>query len=417
MHSRVDEDITDSETQSRMYSSQSETEAATSNDDVERSRFTRTRGRELSGAPRLIDSISLCYLATVLIQVPVSLGDFLRWINAGKIIYYSAIREIPHQMLDRLPGEYHQSLQPTVMLKPDDLYNSVTAVAIAYDREYGLSFPPINYPILLFHFIRKLALPLEVYAEVRRLASIVSYRFRLPSNDSQIILHSKDYPEAQLMSLVIVAVKIIYPFEQVDRHPSAADGPAAAAINWAEWEKSAREYKAELSEVERLDYKQCLEVTEDVSFGMSDQQLDDYLSWYEGNFASERISGRDKDFRRTLYEMFPAGKSDSNTSHGFTGKDDDAVEEATVERINKVQRSLQWRRTGPDADESRRLWRPGNDYRMFCKVEELDGYAKVFYEECADLVGMSESRLVRAVHYTEKKLASWVEEEMKKARN
>ena len=405
---RVEDDLTDSESQSRLYSSQSETEAAT--DDERKSRFTRTQGRELGRLPKLIDSLALCYLATVMIHVPVSLGDLQTWVNDGEMIYYSAARGVPHQMLYKLPGEYHQPLQPSVMLKSDDLQREVAALALAYEREFNLKFPPLNYPPLLFHLIRSLALPFDIYAEVKTLATIVSYEFRLPSNKIRTVLHPKDFPEAQLMALIIIAVKISYPFEKVDQNPVTASDAAATALDWDTWVKAMQDYKIAVRTPERLEYRQCLKVTEESIFNMSDQQIDNYLDWYDQEFSDHKVNEQKNDFRKALFEVFPTSRRSVTSSS--TSSNRTVIGSAMAKRTKKVLDSLHSRETLTERRDTNNSSSrtPGSNYKMFCKSEELNDHAKVFIEECAELIGMSASELLRAVYYTEKKVESWTKE-------
>ena len=414
LHTRVEDDLTDSESQSRLYSSQSEPEAAT-DDDARKSRFTRTRGRELDRLPKLIDSLALCYLAAVLMHVPMSLGQLQTWVNDGGIIYYSAIGEVPHHMLCKLPGEYHQPLQPSVMLKSDDLQRAVAALAIAYEREFNLEFPPINYPPLLFYFIQSLALPLDIYGEVKTLAAKTTYDFRLPSYKVRAVLHPRDFPEAQLMALIIIAVKIAYPFEETNQNPMAANNAATTALDWNAWTEALQDYKENTRRSEKLEYKQCLGVTEDSIFRMDDQQIDDYLDWYGQEFSSPIIHEHKNDFRRALLEIFPYTSKPALDSS--TRANQATTEPAMNNRLKKVLSSLRYRETTTEAQDgsnsTSRL--PGSNYRMVCKIQELDGHGKVFITECADLIGMSVSRLLRAVFYTEKRLNNWVKDDGKEA--
>lgn len=403
---RVGDDFTDSENQSKLYSSQSDTDAVPN--DEHKSRFTRTQGRELDQVPKLIDTLSLCYLAAVMIQMPISLGSLQKWVNDGEMLYYSVIREIPHQMLLKLPGEYHQPLQPSVMLKADDLHLAVSALAIAYEREFSLEFAPLNYPPLLFHFIRSLALPFEIYAEVKLLASIVSYDFRLPSSKNRTILHPKDFPEAQLMALLVIAVKLSYPFENTTQHPTTINEAATTAVNWNAWIEALQSYRSALKTPERLTYRECLEVDEDSIFRFSDQQVDDYLDWYNQEFSSRKADEPNNDFRKALFDIFPNTRGSSVNTAASSSQV--STELALSNRIDKVQKSLESRPAVPDSQEVKNTTfsRPGSAYQMIYKGDKLEGHMKRFFEECADLVGMSVSRLLRAVFYTEKKLEGWV---------
>lgn len=64
------DDADDSQESSEVFSSQAET-------DTEVEDVVRANGKKLKW-PRLVDSIALCYVAALLMRLPVSVGDFYR---------------------------------------------------------------------------------------------------------------------------------------------------------------------------------------------------------------------------------------------------------------------------------------------------------------------------------------------------
>jgi len=58
--------------------------------------------------------------------------------------------------------------------------------------------------------------------------------------------------------------------------------------------------------------------------------------------------------------------------------------------------------------------RPGNSYKRYRSVGELEGYAREFYEEAADLVALPVGSLVKCVFFLERRLEKWESSERKK---
>lgn len=105
----------------RFYSSTSE--GVQSHDEVEEETTSDTN------LPGLRETLSLCYIGTLLLRLPLSLGDFyryvdckyigmselkedsdVRWATQGDIVYIRAIRSIPRNMRSHLPPEYQTVL-------------------------------------------------------------------------------------------------------------------------------------------------------------------------------------------------------------------------------------------------------------------------------------------------------------------
>lgn len=49
-------------------------------------------GTESWPAPKLMDTLALCYLGCLLLRIPVRIGDFVRWAKGSNIIYKHAVR-------------------------------------------------------------------------------------------------------------------------------------------------------------------------------------------------------------------------------------------------------------------------------------------------------------------------------------
>src|ERR1700750_1731905 len=75
----------DSESQSQLFSSQSEDTAEPSSG----TDLTSRAAKSIS-TPNLIQSLALCYMGANLLRLPLYLGDFVRWAKQGELLYYRA---------------------------------------------------------------------------------------------------------------------------------------------------------------------------------------------------------------------------------------------------------------------------------------------------------------------------------------
>lgn len=109
---------------STVYSSQGEESSAAAssadNDDYETdaadesvSEYARSIRRP-DETPRLIDTIALCYAATLLMRLPVTIGEMYAWVMSEEVPFIMVMRHVPKDMMKRLPGEYFSALKTKV---------------------------------------------------------------------------------------------------------------------------------------------------------------------------------------------------------------------------------------------------------------------------------------------------------------
>lgn len=396
---RMDFEITadsDTETQGSVFSSQEDTEAEREPDE------SFKRAVKTSAAPNMVQSLALCYMATQILRLPVLLGDLISWASAGSLLYHRAITEIPRDMRDRLPGMYHALLDPQIHLTPDKMFRAVTSLVLLFDKDYGMSLPALNVPLHLFRLLEELALPLEVYPAVRRIAVFLHFDFLYPTVNKKRI-HVVDFPEAQLAACIVIAIKLFYGFDVVPRHPTDEESPAAATIDWNKWKTYTERYDREVKATGPLGYENAMRATEIDLLNLSDSKIDDYLDFYAKTWTVQDPADTDKDvdFRRMMLDSFPVGSRSTplETAPDFS--------ELKKEKVRSVQASL---RPTPVilAEEAkymeRRVVRPGEEYQCHKNVQNLEGYARMFYEAMAKVSGLTVQHIVRAVVFAERRL-------------
>ncbi|KAG9730381.1 hypothetical protein KCU75_g19042, partial [Aureobasidium melanogenum] len=303
----------------------------------------------------------------------------------------------------RLPFNYNKILDPQDVLSPGAAQQAVLDNITAFDRAFGMATPPINHILVLYRWIRSLALPLEVYSATLRLAKLLEIAFVY---DVQAARSSRyrilQYAEPRLMGALVIATKLLFPLDNVKRYPKNPTELSALTMDWSNWSKARAEYNDTIKSGTPLGYQEAMQVQEKDILDMSDNKLDEYMDWYGSVFAEETVRekgriGKEAEFRRALLRLFPIDRPFQDTSDAMdVDKEQEPMPED--ERLRKVQSSLRPTRVKPNARSTEpEVSRPGNSYRRYRNVGELDGYAKEFYEEATNLVALPLNSLVNFV--------------------
>lgn len=397
---------TDSQSQSQVFSTL-ETDDSETDDARGTLRTSQSRDKKLSGVPNLLDSLALCYLGILTLRLPITPGDIYHWATEEKLPYRGAIKLLPLPMRDRLPPSYHATLNPNAILKYKRFYATVTDLQVSFTNDHKIVWPPLNHRLLLFRYLKELALPLEVYDITLRLSKLLGHDLVL-RQDGNKRLGVRHLPEAQLAGCLVVCVRLLYPFDGEKRHPRSAAEPTAAVMNWTHWHEQFQNAKAEPEDGnDRFTVEKLTRLEEKDAFEMAPDQLDQYLDFYAETFLDDAEIQRTKDtddFHNAIYNMFPVvGGSTSTTSTDASVcsiKDDLAI-------VRAVHSSMQARSAIPDDEVGAGVLRPGQSYQVYKNEQDLPEPAKAFCEEVAKLAGLSMDMLMLAVRSTEARIEKW----------
>jgi RNA polymerase I-specific transcription initiation factor RRN7 len=371
------------------------------------------RGKKLESTPTLLDSLALCYLGCLTLRLPVTLGDVHHWVTEGKMPYKRAIRHIPSVMKDRLPALYHASLDPNATLKLSRLHTAIVNLQISFSTEHGIVWPSLNVPLLLWRYLKDLALPLEVYDATTRIAEILGYDFTL-NTTGKTKMGVRHLPEAQLVACLVISVKLLYPFT-TSPSPETSSEPAATVIDWNAWYlciSTARSNKED--GIPELTVEELTNTKEKDVFGMTTRDMDQYMDFYQDRFVDElRTENESSEFRKALYNMFPI-ENLSKPSLVLDEREGPDRQEKRFETVRAVQGTLIPARVVADGDDSRGTVRPGQGYEFWKKKEQLPEISRRFYEEAATIAGLELDMLVNAVFFAERNIAKWIKGERKK---
>ncbi|KAK3063151.1 hypothetical protein LTS18_002630, partial [Coniosporium uncinatum] len=407
----------DSEVESQVFSSQGEesSDASVSAASILSRRGSRRRGGRADATPKLIDTLALIYIAVRLLLIPVTLGDLIEWANNGELVYIRAIKATTPQMQRRLPGEYYNALEASSLLEPGQLLDAVTDLQLLYERECGMQIPELNAPLLIHRMMSELALPLEVYPATKRLMNIIPAG---RSGEKGKRLNLLEHPEVYLSSLLVVAVKLLFPFDTLKRYPRTSKEFAATAMDWEHWGQTIASPPHSHSDREKASYRSAMSVSEKDVMDMSTSQLDSYLDFFGQTFIEPETQDEDERYKvdfRLRWELFPVPRtSKAPERHRDPAAEAQKRYETHWEResqiIKEVQRRLKQSRAVTDAEAQglgREVRRPGSMYPRYSSEEELVGPASLLFQKVADLVGLKLGTLIDGVLAAEKRLEYW----------
>lgn len=397
-----------------MFSSQSEGESGT-DADTANSRRDRIANRKKPKGPSLLEISCLLCVGAILLKIPLTVADLYQWIQNGDLLYYRAAKEIPLTMRDRLPGHLQEQLEPQTLVSPDVFHRNVLILLSTFSTDFGMAVSPINQPLVLYRFVTELCLPLEIYVAVQRLARLMDLEFAYAVDAKSWSNMSLRFPEIRLMALVVIATKLLFPFDDTRRYAASASDLGALQMDWQLWadlHRLDRDTEEGRGAADRLSFEDAFTMTEAESLELAGDRLDQYLRWYEANIASEEVrargrAGREADFRRTLFKLFPTHSSSSDARAAQSGNGESGG--ISTDRLSQVQSALQPKRIVKES-ESDDVPRAGSSYAQHRDFEELRGPLRAFYGSAARVAGFSGRGLVRAVFLLERKLIRMGEE-------
>ncbi|GAD92747.1 RNA polymerase I specific transcription initiation factor Rrn7 [Paecilomyces variotii No. 5] len=366
------ETASDAELDAQIFSSQ----AITTENEEDGSRM---HWRKITDNPTLSETIGLCYLGALLLRLPVGIADLHRFAMRQEIPFIRVVREIPREMRDRLPQEYIGALDTRRLLKAEHLHKIVLELAFLYNRKFSVGLPPLNSPLILFNHIKRLSLPIEIYPTVNQLQKLVGFTFQYPAIVKDRATHLL-MPEVQLMSLIVIATKLLFPFDDIERYPDSTKEPASQRMDWKIWAEAQKQFDTVTTEGGRIGKGNEILVNEKDVFDMTALQLDEYMDWYEKSWLDVRTS-------HPLADMFAAGRTGIEVEPQPSSTTE--VQNALDEKLDTVMAALKPRKLLSEEEIEGReddILRPGEFYQRYRSESDLPETARAFYEAASNFV-------------------------------
>ena len=368
--------------------------------------------------PSLIGTLAICYIAMILLRLPVSMGELHRYAVREDIPYIRAVRFVPAAMKKRLPAELLLALDTTFPLKPDHLRRAIHNTCLFYQVRFQLGIPPLNTPLLLYRHVRDLALPVHMFEAVGKIARILSVDFSFPQ--PRLRQRTSGLPEMALISLLIIAVKLYYPFSDVDFSVRSNTDPAILNVDWKAWLAIRQAHESHLKDPEHLNRGAEIDVTEKDVMAMTSTQLDDYLDWYERTWVDEeRTQQKTQGLPTQLLQMFPTGRHDGSQPKTYDTNIEMEKDQASItRRLTETTSSVRVRKAMGNQSPSEEGEPPeiGSMYKRYRSIDELNSQALAFHEAAANAVAVKLETLLISVLQVERRLMVWREKQIKTER-
>lgn len=294
------------------------------------------------------------------------------------------------------------------MLQPDELHTSISDLATLYHQHFGLILPPVNYEVLLYKYLTYIALPLDTFAAVQALAKLIRSEFRYSSTKETRRKVSSAFPELQLMALLVIVVKLLYPFDEMPCHPLSFQEPATQRMNWKSWNKN-RQQLGKRPPGTSLSRGSAIDVQDTDVFKMSQKELDSYMNWYQKIWVKEPRSQSDDNVYKEILDMFPLQRPEPSVTQTSLQREQELVNFAT-KRARLTTSSLDFQppvTDGEVSDNEIKVKRPGEEYVSHKSEEDLPELAKPFFESAAKTACTSVKTLMLAVSQTEARIKIW----------
>ncbi|KAI1297969.1 hypothetical protein F5Y03DRAFT_368838 [Xylaria venustula] len=352
--------------------------------------------------PKLVDTLALCYIAAVIRRLPVSTADFHCWVQRGDMEYLSALNQMPRNVRDRLPPEYHRALQVRDHLTTGRLHSTAQQFVISLKVNFDITTPPLNYVPIMLRFITDLVLPMDVYITAKYLGEILKLGFSYPTGGKK--LRTMDNPEILLMSLIVVSAKLLYPLDGVERLPINEDDPRRTRVDWKKWQKITAETPME--ERANLTRGEEYKVTSDDILTMDKEKLDDYMDWYEKMWLND-VEPKTTERVRALFEQKRTSSIPEPTQNP-----EEVQSNQTMKKYKKLGQTIE--SVDPDSETAENEKRePRNLCPIWRREADLPDAAKVLYKKAAELAAIPLTTLIRGATQVERQLEIWCIQKMK----
>lgn len=214
------------------------------------------------------------------------------------------------------------------------------------------------------------------------------------------------------MAFVTVVTKLLYAFDDVERHPRNLQEPAAQTIDWARWMKMhANEDEPEEARAKHHNVDHW-KTTKDDALAMTGEQIDDYLDWYQRTWVKKDVEAEGP--QKELLDLFPL----RHVTSGTTGKKrEQDYENEITEKLIRSQSFLV--NVQPITDEEAEVYeegvaRPGSFYKGWRTIDDLSQSGRAFVDIAADTIGVNVDTLLQGVSQIERTLLRWKDNERRK---
>lgn len=161
--------------------------------------------------PKLEYMPSIICLAFEWLRLPVIPADMFRLLSDARLPYSLAMTYVPEYLRLRVGKGMASSFYSSNTPSTRRLIKNVRCLDGFFAKHYSIETPAIDRPLLLLSLIKRLGLDIQIYPIVMRMLELTAF--------SETDVRTIGYrPEVLMIAFVIVALKLHYGFDEVERH-------------------------------------------------------------------------------------------------------------------------------------------------------------------------------------------------------
>ncbi|EMD40759.1 hypothetical protein CERSUDRAFT_130984 [Gelatoporia subvermispora B] len=346
-------------------------------------------------------TVAVLVLACWTLRLPVVYMDFVRLIEAYELPYLESIRLLPHTLTLHLTKSTRRALSPYYAPTPLQLHRLTSRLARLVYSQYGVFTPEMNAAPVLWRAVRSVCGTPVIYAMSKKIARIVSLPLtlhhslaplpRVKKGDPGWHKFDNAIPEASLIAVVIIVLKLVYGLDGKIRMPLERDDPACALPSVTELLAAIEHLDAESADQAAL-----FSVKEPISaLDFDDRTLDRYIAFAEKALLSP-LEPR-KSQRSAVTDFFPLEMGESVTAEH-------------VRLHSQVLPSIPPASSAPRHDRNDGTLHPGEQYPIYNAQDILgtfpDEYDTVI-RRAAHWAGVDGDYISGVVERFERRLVRW----------
>ncbi|CAJ0648346.1 9810_t:CDS:10, partial [Entrophospora sp. SA101] len=258
---------------------------------------------------KAINLLIILYLGMAWLRLPVTL-----WVLSKELPYLNIRKDLPDSIKLHLGLSRLKTFEPSDLVPCSTLHKLEYSFTQVYKLHYGIIFPEINMPLILYQYIRDLVLP-----ELGQLLNINLYPDQTFQSNRPVVI---------LMALLVIVIKIVYGLDDESRIPNKYDKFMYYLPTFDQWVKKLGEVQQNLSDNripwEYTDLKEWINKSPDTYV----KYCDDFFQ-EKNRFAPKPLNSKIERLRKRERDL------EGNNSDDIDNEDEKETQESLQDKFKR----------------------------------------------------------------------------------
>ncbi|CAJ0843922.1 14409_t:CDS:10, partial [Entrophospora sp. SA101] len=244
------------------------------------------------------------------------------WVLSKELPYLNIRKDLPDSIKLHLGLSRLKTFEPSDLVPCSTLHKLEYSFTQVYKLHYGIIFPEINMPLILYQYIRDLVLPVEFYVITKELGQLLNINL-YPDQTFQ-----SNRPVVILMALLVIVIKIVYGLDDESRIPNKYDKFMYYLPTFDQWVKKLGEVQQNLSDNripwEYTDLKEWINKSPDTYV----KYCDDFFQ-EKNRFAPKPLNSKIERLRKRERDL------EGNNSDDIDNEDEKETQESLQDKFKR----------------------------------------------------------------------------------